>query len=43
MAPSEAHTTVAPPAVEAPPMVTSEKPKSRLLANAPLCPAAMLR
>jgi len=36
-APNEAHTSVAAPAVEAPTMVTSEKPKSRLLAHAPLC------
>jgi predicted RNA-binding Zn-ribbon protein involved in translation (DUF1610 family) len=37
MAPNEAHTSVAAPAVGAPTMVTSEKPKSRLLAHAPLC------
>lgn len=37
IAPTEAHLTDAAPAVTAPAMITSEKPKSRLLANAPLC------
>ena len=37
MAPNEPPPTVASPAVEAPTMVTPAKPKSRLLANAPLC------